>query len=56
MLGINGDGKSLDVGCEHTICFTDDALQNCTLENYVILLTNDTLINPIKNFRVIEIF
>ena len=33
---------------EHTIQYTDDVLQDCTPETYVILLTNVTLINSIK--------
>ena len=32
-------------GGEHTIQDTDDVLYNCTLESYIILLTNVT---PIK--------
>ena len=39
---IKGD---LTWGGEHTIQYTDDALQNCTPEICVILLTNVT---PIK--------
>ena len=36
-------------GGEHnTIQYTDDALQNCTLETYVILLTSVTSIDSIK--------
>ena len=27
---------------EHTVQHTDDVLQNCTLETYIILLTNVT--------------
>lgn len=38
MLGINGDGKRLNFGSEHIIYFTDDALQNCILENYIIVI------------------
>ena len=33
---------------EHTIQYTDDVLQNYTLETYEILLTNVTPINSIK--------
>ena len=33
---------------EHTIQYTDDVLQNCTPETYIILLANATLINSIK--------
>ena len=32
---------------EHTIQYTGDVLQNCTLENYIILLTNVIPINSI---------
>ena len=38
----------LTLGGEHTIQYTDDALQNCTLESYIILLTNVNPINSIK--------
>ena len=34
-------------GGEHTIQYTDDVLQNCTPETYIMLLTNDTPINSI---------
>ena len=39
--GISGDG-GLDQtwGGEHTIQYTDDVSQNCTLEAYIISLTN----------------
>ena len=33
---------------EHTMQCTDDALQNCTPEIYVILLTNVTPMSSIK--------
>ena len=39
----------LTCGGEHTIQYTDDVLQNCTLETCTILLTNVTSINSIKN-------
>ena len=32
----------------HTVQYIDDALQNCTPETYIILLTNVTPINLIK--------
>ena len=35
-------------GGEHTIQCTDDVLQNCTPETYIILLSNVTPINSIK--------
>ena len=34
-------------GSKHTIHYTDDVLQNCTPETYIILLTNVTPINQI---------
>ena len=33
---------------EHKIQFTDDVLQNCTPETYIILLTNVAPINTIN--------
>ena len=39
------EGELTSVG-EHTIQYTDDVLQNCTPETYMILLTN---ITPIIN-------
>ena len=39
--------KDLTLGGGHTIPYTDDASQNCTLETYIILLTNVTPINLI---------
>ena len=36
---------------EHTIQYTDDVLQNCTPETYIILLTNVTPINSIRKKR-----
>ena len=35
-------------GGEHTVQYTDDVLQNCIPETYIILLTNATLINSVK--------
>ena len=34
---------------EHTVQYTDDILQNCTPDTHIILLTNVTPINTIKN-------
>ena len=34
---------------EQTIQYTDDVLQNCTPETYIILLTNVTPINSMKS-------
>ena len=39
---------NLPLGDEHTIQCTDDVLQNCTPETYIILLSNVTPINSIK--------
>ena len=36
-------------GAEYTVQHTDDILQNCIPENYIILLTNVIPINSIKN-------
>ena len=47
---IEGD---LTWGDEHTEQYTDDVLQNCTPETYVILLTNVIPIKSIKNFKAI---
>ena len=38
----------LTSGGEHTVPYTDDMSQNCTLETYVILLINFTPINPVQ--------
>ena len=38
-------------GGEHTIQYTDNVLQKCTLETYIILLTNVTLINLMIFFK-----
>ena len=35
-------------GGEHTMQYTDDILQNCTPETYIILLTNVTPMNSVK--------
>ena len=37
-------------GAEHAIQYTDDALENCTPETYIILSTNVSLISSIKHF------
>ena len=36
-------------GGKHTVKYTNGVLQNCTPETYIILLTNVTPINSIKN-------
>ena len=38
-------------GCGHTVQYTDDTSQNRTLETHMILLTNVTPINLIKNIN-----
>ena len=38
-------------GGEHTVQYTDDVLQNCTHETYIILLNNVTTINSIKKVK-----
>lgn len=40
--------EDLTLGNERTMQYTDDILQNCTVETYIILLTNVTPINLIK--------
>ena len=37
--------EDLPLGGEHTMQYTGDVLQNCTLETHTILLTN---VSPIK--------
>ena len=39
---------NLTLDGEHTIQYTGDVLQNCTLETYILLLTNVTPVNSIK--------
>ena len=36
------------LGNEHTMQYTDDVLENCTLETCIMLLTNVTPMNLIK--------
>ena len=48
-VGLNGDGRRLNLGGEHTMQYTDEVLQNCTPETYVILLTNVIPMNSIKS-------
>ena len=40
--------EGLTWGGQHTVQYTDDVLQNCILETYIILLTNVTPGNSIK--------
>ena len=47
--GINGDGRRLDLGGEHTVWCTGDVLWYCTPETYVILLTSVILNKFNKN-------
>ena len=42
-----GDGRRFDFGDGHTMRYTDHVSQKCTLEPYIILLTNVTPINLI---------
>ena len=39
------------LGGEHIVQYTDDVLQNCTPETYVILSTNVTPINSVKKVK-----
>ena len=42
--------RDLSLDGEYTIQYTDNVLQNCTFETYIILLTNVTSINQnLKN-------
>ena len=43
----------LTLGREHTIQYTDDVLQNCTPETYIVLLSNVTPVNSIKKKRIV---
>ena len=45
---INGDGRRLDLGCEHTTQCPDDVLLNCAPETGIILLTRVTSATSIK--------
>lgn len=44
--------RVLTLGGGHTTQYTDDVLQHCMLETYVILLTHVTTINLIKIIMV----
>ena len=46
--GTEGDGRRINLDGEHTMQYTNDVLENCTLETYMILLINVTPINSIK--------
>lgn len=46
--GVSGDGRRPDLGGEHS-AVTGDALGNCTPESYIMVLTNVTPINSVKN-------
>ena len=39
----------LSWGGEHTIQYADDVLQHGTPETYIIILTNVTTVNAVKN-------
>ena len=43
-----GMEKDLTLGGGHTVQYTHDILQNCTLGTYIILLTNVTPVNVIE--------
>ena len=43
--------EGLTLGGEHTMQYTEDVLQNCIFETYIILLTKVTLRNLIKIFK-----
>ena len=47
--GRRGYRRRLDLGCGHRIQHTDDAVKKCTPETYIILLTNVTPMNSVKN-------
>ena len=49
-----GDGRS-DFGWRATMQYSDDVSQNCTLETCIILLTNVTPINLIKEKKSIQV-
>ena len=38
----------MTLGSKHTIQYTDDVLYNCTLETFIILLTNATPIYSVQ--------
>lgn len=45
---VNSDGRSLDLGGEHRMQWTNNMLYNCAHEIYIILLTDDIPIKPIN--------
>ena len=47
--------RDLTWGGEHTIQYTDDVLQNCTPETYIIALTNVTPVN-LNNKKIKKAF
>lgn len=48
----NGDRQRLDLGGEHAIQCTDDALQNYAPETCIIVLTGVTPINAIRRKKI----
>ena len=48
-------GRDVTWGSEHTIQYTDDVLQNCTPETYIIALTNVTPVN-LNNKKIKKAF
>ena len=45
--------RDLTWGGEHKIQCTDNVLEDCTTETHIILLTNVTPINSIKNWKIL---
>ena len=43
-------------GGKHTIQYTDDVLENCKPETYIILLANFISINSITNKDIYELY
>ena len=48
---INGNGRRLDLGGEHTIQYRDEIIWKCTLKTYIVVFTKVTPVNSIKNFK-----
>ena len=46
--GVNGDGRTPDLGSEHTAQCTDDVRWDCAPETCITVLTSVTPIHPIK--------
>ena len=52
---INYIEENIGLRCMNTMQYTDDILWNHTLETYMILLTNVTPINLIKNLKKLNL-